>query len=75
MVIVEPARRIARQMTVEGVDEESKRQVPLELSGAPREYQMAAFLCACREFRKQARLADPRFASQSDRARRAALDR
>jgi len=73
MLVIEPARRLARQLAVERVNQKRERQVALELGCASGEYEVVAFLRAGCELREQTRFADPGFAAQADRTRRAAL--
>jgi len=74
VLVVKSARRDVRQLTVERVNQKREGQVTFELGRAPREHHVATLLRARCELREQARLTDPGFAAQPDRARRPALD-
>ena len=68
VLIVQPAWWLAREMAVEGVDQEREWEIALELASAPGEHQVTAFLRSRRELREQARFADSRLSAQPDGA-------
>jgi hypothetical protein len=68
VLVVQPAWWLAREMAVEGVDQEREWEIALKLGGAPGEHQVTAFLRSRRELREQARFAYSRLSAQPDDA-------